>query len=306
MTTPLASVAHEHWWQERLCRLGGPEGVLVGFAFDHRNSVARDLEEAGLSSDDESVRAFKRQVIEALAPVATLVLLDHQYGLSAIRDGTLPSGTSLAMPLEARRPPGGSFSTPTRLMEEWTARDAKQAGADACKLLLPLRMDQPEHARRQLETCRVAVRACHAAELVPIIEPVAWPDDAAPAGSDTLGQLAVAGARAVSGIGDLIAKVQYPGLDLLAAMDRACAPNPWVLLGGGASGPEILSEVTAAAHAGASGFLVGRTLFRPALLPDPASREDALNNISVPLLTRLAEAARTGATTPLESRMGTR
>lgn len=293
MTAALPPVVHEPWWQHRLGRIGGDDRIVVGFAFDHRNSIARDLQAADMPSDDEAIESFKSDVIEKLAPRCSLVLLDHQYGLSAARDGVLPGGAAFAMPLEARRPHGAAFSTPTRLMDEWTPVDARAAGADACKLLLPLRMDQADHALVQLETCRRAVQQCHAAQLVPIIEPVAWPDEDAPAGSVELGKLAVAGARAVSAIGDLIAKVQYPGASLLQDMDEACAPNAWVLLGGGVTGNEITREVHEAATAGASGFLVGRTLFRPALQPNPAARMTALRDISGPLLDELAREVRT-------------
>lgn len=291
MNASRESESDSTWWKRGLARITGPDGIIAGFAFDHRNSMASDLQAHGLPNDAAYIREFKRQVIASLAPAATLVLLDHEYGLQAVASGAVPGRVAFAMPLEARRSPGAPFDALTQLMPEWTARQARHVGADACKLLLPLRMDHPRHADVQLQTCRTAVAACHEAGVIPIIEPVAWPDRDAEPGSSQLGELAVAGAHAVSRIGSLVVKVQYPGAGLLMDLDEACRPNPWVLLGGGATGAEILEEVEHAARAGASGFLVGRTLFRPALQASSKARTDALRTQSIPLLTELAQLA---------------
>ena len=76
------------------------------------------------------------------------------------------------------------------------------------------------------------------------------------------------------------------------ALDAACGRLvPWVLLGGGASEDVIGGQIEDACRAGASCFIVGRTLFDAALVADPDESRRALEARSRPLLGRLAAIA---------------
>ena len=75
-----------------------------------------------------------------------------------------------------------------------------------------------------------------------------------------------------------ILKLQYPGsAEACRALDAACGQAiPWVLLGGGADAAVLEAQIEDACRAGASGFIVGRTLFDAALVADSAESERAL------------------------------
>jgi tagatose 1,6-diphosphate aldolase len=76
-----------------------------------------------------------------------------------------------------------------------------------------------------------------------------------------------------------------------------------VLLGGGADAEAVERQVADACMAGASGFIVGRTLFDAALVADPADSERALDEVCRPLLERLAAIAQRRAQ-PWRTRVG--
>jgi tagatose-1,6-bisphosphate aldolase len=76
-----------------------------------------------------------------------------------------------------------------------------------------------------------------------------------------------------------------------------------VLLGGGASEDVIGGQIEDACRAGASGFIVGRTLFDAGLVTDPEESRRALLSHSRPLLERLAAIAERLAT-PWRERVG--
>ena len=70
---------------------------------DQRNTLRRMLDGAGKPSADADLSAFKVDIVRALAPLSTGVLLDADYGVGAVRAaGALPAGTGL---LVAAEPP---------------------------------------------------------------------------------------------------------------------------------------------------------------------------------------------------------
>jgi tagatose-1,6-bisphosphate aldolase len=64
-----------------------------------------------------------------------------------------------------------------------------------------------------------------------------------------------------------------------------------VLLGGGADPDVLEGQIEDACRAGASGFIVGRTLFDAALVEDEAESDRALHEQCRPLLERLVAIA---------------
>jgi len=85
-----------------LDRLCSPRGVIAGAAVDHRDSLQAALAKRGLALDDAGVTELKLRVAAALAPAATLILLDAELSAAqAIAAGVLPGETALVVPLEA-------------------------------------------------------------------------------------------------------------------------------------------------------------------------------------------------------------
>lgn len=278
----------------RLDRLSGRDGIVVGLAIDHRDSLQAVLRRRGIAWDAGQVSAFKQLVARELAPAATVMLLDVESAAGqALATGALPGTTALAVPLEAQGYEQLGTGPRTTLLPDWNAARSARLGADACKLLLPFRTDRPEHADAQETVAALAAREVHAAGLVLILEPIVFAEDGAAPEAGELGRLVIEGARRLAALSPDVLKLQYPG-SYAACLDLtdACGSVPWVLLGGGADGDILEQQVRDACRAGASGFIVGRTLFNDALVDDARDASHVLRDESLPLLVRLGEIAR--------------
>ena len=270
-------------------------GVIAGAAIDHRDSLRAALSRRGLELDDAGVTDLKLRIAGALAPEASLVLLDAEYAAAqAVAAGVLPGSTGFAVPLEAMGYGDVSRLEVTALLEGWSAAKARRLGAAAAKLLLPYRVDVPSQAERQEAVVRAAVADCRAAGLALILEPIVYRRDGEEAaGGHEFARLVVEGAERLAALEPDVLKVQHPGsADACRELDEACGTAiPWVLLGGGASAEAVEAQVEEACRAGASGFIVGRTLFDVALVEDAAESAEILDRECRPLLRRLAEVA---------------
>ena len=185
----------------------------------------------------------------------------------------------------------------SRRRPSWKAgrlQKARRLGASGAKLLLPYRADVPDQAARQEDVVRTAVAGCRDAGLALIVEPIVYRRDGEEtAGGGRFAELVTDGARRLAALEPDVLKLQYPGsADACRALDEACGRAiPWVLLGGGASEDVIGGQIEDACRAGASGFIVGRTLFDAGLVVDPDESRRALLERSRPLLERLAAIA---------------
>jgi tagatose 1,6-diphosphate aldolase len=287
----------------RLDEISGSDGIVVGVAIDHRDALRAALAKKGLPDlDDAGVTRFKLRIARALAPAATVVLLDVEHGAAqALAAGVLPGSVALAVPLEAQGYGDVQAVPHTTFLPGWSPAAAARLGASACKLLLPYRVDVDGQADAQDEVVRTALAGCRAAGVALIVEPIVYGEvDAA-----RRAELVVAGAARLAGIGPDVLKVQHPGSAAACAeLDDACGSDvPWVLLGGGADPAVLERQVDDACGAGASGFMVGRTLWDAALVEDESESERALREVSRPLLERLAASARSSGR-PWRERVG--
>jgi tagatose 1,6-diphosphate aldolase len=278
-----------------LDRLASPRGVITGAAVDHRDSLQAVLRKRGLDLDDAGITELKLRVASVLAPAATLILLDAEYAAAqAIAAGAIPGATGLVVPLEAMGYGDVARVAQTAFLEGWSPQKARRLGASGAKLLLPYRADVPDQAARQEDVVRTAVAGCREAGLALIVEPIVYRRDGEEAaGGGRFAELVAEGARRLAALEPDVLKLQYPGSAAACrALDDACGRAvPWVLLGGGASEDVIGGQIEDACRAGASGFIVGRTLFDAGLVVDPDESRRALLTRSRPLLERLAAIA---------------
>jgi tagatose 1,6-diphosphate aldolase len=278
-----------------LDRLSSQRGVIAGAAVDHRDSLQAALSKRGLELDDAGITALKLRVAAALAPAATMILLDAEYSAAqALAAGAVPGTTGLVVPLEAMGYGDVARVGQTAFLDGWSAARARRLGASGAKLLLPYRADVAGQAARQEDVVRTAVADCREAGLALIVEPIVYRREGEDrAGGERFADLVVEGARRLAALEPDILKLQYPGSEAgCARLTEACGPLiPWVLLGGGASEDVIAGQIEDACRGGASGFIVGRTLFDAALVADPEASRRALEQRSRPLLERLAAIA---------------
>ena len=270
-------------------RIADPDGVVIGLAIDHRDSLRAAALRRGLPAEPATLRAFKADVTAALAPHASVVLLDDELGGDAIP--RLPSGTALAMPLEEQGYESVGDGRVTTLLADFPPARARERGAVACKLLLPYHPDHAEAARLQEAVARGAIDDCHAAGVGLVLEPIVYGAEGA-----SFALCVIESARRLAQLGPDVLKLQFPagspdeGAACRAVTD-ACGEVPWVLLGGGADARTFLQQLAVATAAGARGFIAGRTVWDAALVGGARERAQALAGVCLPLLREAAVAA---------------
>ena len=126
-------------------------GVIAAAAMDQRGSLRKSLaKERGSEITDAMMEEFKILVTEVLTQHASAILLDPEWGLPASKKRAKGSGL-----LMAYEKTGYDAATPGRLpdlLNEWSVRRLKEAGADCIKILLyytptdPTSINDQKHA----------------------------------------------------------------------------------------------------------------------------------------------------------------
>jgi tagatose 1,6-diphosphate aldolase len=110
------------------------EGVIAAAAMDQRGSLQKSLaKERGATADAHDLEVFKTLVTDVLTQHASAILLDPEYGLPASK---VRNGKGLLLAYEKT---GYDATTPGRLpdlLDVWSVRRLKEAGADCIKILL--------------------------------------------------------------------------------------------------------------------------------------------------------------------------
>lgn len=271
--------------------LARPSGTFAMVAMDQRESLRTMLAEEGHPAGDAALRAFKLQVAEVLAPLASAFLIDRHYAYDdLVRDRSLPAGCGLILAADAlTQPPGGAVED-TELDTEVDPAQARRDGVVALKLLVIWKRDGQEE--RRVETAHRFVELCRDAGLLSVLEPVAAP---VPGADFDLEAGILDAAAALGPLGPSLYKAQVPlrGRGSAAELTAACERldrrlgRPWVVLSNGVAAEDFPGAVEAACRAGASGMLAGRALWRDAIATaDPAA---ALRTMSADRLRRLAD-----------------
>ena len=110
-------------------------GVIAAAAMDQRGSLQKALaKEKGAPVGSAEMEEFKTIVTEVLTPHASAILLDPEFGLPASRRRAPNAGLLLAY-----EKTGYDKTGPGRLpdlLDNWSVRRLKEAGADCIKVLL--------------------------------------------------------------------------------------------------------------------------------------------------------------------------
>ena len=118
-------------------------GVIAAAAMDQRGSLQKALaKEKGGDVSDRDMEEFKSLVTEVLTPHASAILLDPEWGLPASKRRAKNAGLLLAY-----EKTGYDKTGPGRLpdlLDEWSVRRLREAGADCIKILLYYTPDDPK------------------------------------------------------------------------------------------------------------------------------------------------------------------
>jgi len=126
-----------------LKKVSNEQGVIAAAAMDQRGSLQKSLaKEKGGEVTDAMMEEFKSLVTEVLTPHATAILLDPEWGLPASKRRAKNAGLLLAY-----EKTGYDKTGPGRLgdlLDHWSVRRLKEAGADCLKILLYYTPDDPK------------------------------------------------------------------------------------------------------------------------------------------------------------------
>src|SRR6185295_8747749 len=110
-------------------------GVIAAAAMDQRGSLKKSLaKEKGSEVGDHEMEEFKILVTEVLTQHASAILLDPEWGLPASKRRAKGSGLLLAYE-KTGYDKTGAGRLPD-LLDDWSVRRLKEAGADCIKILL--------------------------------------------------------------------------------------------------------------------------------------------------------------------------
>lgn len=273
-------------------------GVIRVLAVDHRDSLRLFLEPTAPESvPNELLTSIKAELVRAVSPFATGVMLEPEYSIpQLIDDGSLAPGVGFIAALESQGYLGDPGAGPTTILDGWSVEQAAASGASAAKLLLPYHPDRPLAAAQRAVAADVLAE-CRRAGLPLVLEPLFYAvHDAAERARvvlTTVEHFADTGA-------DLL-KLPFP-VDPAVVVDHdervaACAAvtarceQPWALLSGGGGFEVFAEQVAAALEAGGSGFMVGRALWGEAARCPAERRADVIVDTVLPRWHTLAAIA---------------
>ena len=270
---------------------GGRFGVL---AIDHRDSMRAVLAPGDPDSvSSDAITDLKRELVGALAAGATGVMLEPEYSIPHLLDGTLPAGVGFTAALEAQGYAADPEAAATQILEGWSVAAAAASGASAAKLLVFYRPDRPDHAEAQERVAAEILTECRRVGIPLVLEPLFYGLD----DPSIRRRLVVETVERFAAMDPHLLKLPFP-VDPAHEPDRgvwaeACAeitarcPMPWTLLSGGGGYQSYRDQVETAVSAGCSGFMAGRALWGEAVLAPPVDRSSIIAGVVAPRLAEL-------------------
>ncbi len=286
----------------RLQQCTTPDGHFVILAMDHRGNLRRSLNPADPEAVSyEAMVDFKGQVVGSLAPAASAVLLDPEYGAAqAVMDGTIPGQTGLIVAIEKTGYEGHAAARESQILPGWSVEKIARMGASAVKLLLYYHPQAP-NAGEQEALVRQVSESCRQFEIPFFLEPLSFSLDPAvkTLPSPAKRQVVVETARRLTPLGVDVLKAEFPlnvedePKEMIWA--EACSElsdassAPWVLLSADVSFAEFERQTEVACRSGASGVMAGRAVWKEASTLEGAARSRFLNTTARKRLDRLGE-----------------
>src|SRR4051794_19585242 len=273
-----------------LKKVSNERGVIAAAAMDQRGSLQKSLaKEKGGEVNDAMMEEFKSLVAEVLTPHASAILLDPEWGLPASKRRARNAGLLLAY-----EKTGYDKTGPGRLpdlLDLWSVRRLKEAGADCCKILLYYTPDDPKNVNDQKHAWVERIGdECRANDIPFFLEFVGYEEGADEKGLDyskkkpeivkgsmqeftkdrygvdvmkvevPINMAFVEGARAFKG------QKAYSKQEAMDHFRRAAdvATKPFIYLSAGVSNAEFTESLELAAEAGTrfSGVLCGRATWK--------------------------------------------
>ncbi len=264
-------------------------GALSILALDHRNNLRQALAKAGAGEiTSAQLSEFKLQVTGALAPAASAVLLDPEFGAAnAIAANKLSGGAGLLVSVEATGYTGEPTGRESNLLPGWSVAKIKRMGGNAVKMLVYYHPKSPT-AKQNEDLIKQVAADCAGQDIPFLVEPLSFAID--PGQKKITGperkDIVLETARRLTPLGMDILKAEFP-LDIESAKtdaewERACkelsdaSTVPWVLLSAAVDFDTFVRQTIIACEQGASGAAVGRAVWQEAVELKGTEREKFL------------------------------
>lgn len=270
-------------------------GRFAVLAIDHRDSLR-----GVLAPDDpdsvthQAIVDLKRDLVAGLAAGATGVMLEPEYSIPQLLDGTLPPGVGFTAALEAQGYMADPEAAPVALLDGWSVQAAADCGAASAKLLVLYRPDRP-HAAAQEQAAADILDECRRVGIPLLVEPLYYGLDDPSARP----QIVLDTVDRFAPMGFDVLKLPFP-VDPVHDPDRtrwtavcsevsARCDMPWTLLSGGGSFESYHAQLEVAMASGCAGFTVGRALWSEAAVAPPADRTQVIDDLIVPRFAALRD-----------------
>jgi tagatose-1,6-bisphosphate aldolase len=281
-----------------LAAIANEDGRLAVLAMDQRATLRRMLAGAGTPSADADLSAFKVDVVQALAPLSSAVLLDADFGLGPVRDaGALPDDVGLLVAAEPVNRAKWNDEPRTTVDPERGARYVLGHGGDALKFLVqwrpgrPAGPGEPDLAVEALSAAASVIADCAEAGVPSVIEPlIAQLPGEAPFTPETAGPIVIDSAEQMAELRPDLLKLEWPGsAEGCHRVTEALGSVPWTLLSAGVGSDEFAERVEIALDAGAVGFIAGRAIWGEAVRLEGQERVSFLQETAAPRLAGLCD-----------------
>jgi len=287
-----------------LQEIANPHGLFTITALDHRGSLQKALNPGDSKSVSyQQMVDFKIELLRALAPHSSAILIDPVFGAAAgLKSGQISGNQGFLVSLEATGYDDSEGDRVTTTAEGWSVEKIKRMGASAVKVLLYYNPGSKSTAKQD-DYVRWSRDECAKYDIPLLVEPMTYHIVGGPKkGTAEFAKLkpgmVIETARALCPLGIDVLKSEFPDDPDFekneAAMARHCqeltesAGIPWVLLSAGVDDDTFKLQTTIACENGASGFLAGRAIWQEAPGMPEKERGKFLKKTAVARLKELA------------------
>ena len=272
------------------------QNIFTILAIDHGASLAGTISPKHPETVAyDTMSEIKAELMHYLSVTSSAVLIDPVFGLApAILSGNLASRTGLLLAVE-----DGDYASverEARLFENWSVRQAKRVGANAIKCFFYYHPDDTAVAAHQEKFVKKLVSECKKYDLPLFAEPLSY--NVTP---DSRTAVVIETAKRISALGIDILKIEFP-VDSNSQPDEsiwqeaceeltAVCQTPWAILSAGVDFDTFARQVKVACQAGASGYLVGRAVWKEGVSLGKEERRDFWKSVTAPRLEELAAIA---------------
>ena len=270
-------------------------GRFAVLAIDHRDSLRSVLApDSPDSVSDQDIVDLKRDLVAGLADGVTGVMLEPEYSIPQLLDGTLPPGVGFTAALEAQGYMADPEAAPVALLDGWSVQAAADCGAAAAKLLVLYRPDRP-HAAAQEKAAAQMLAECRRVGIPLLVEPLYYGLD----DPSLRPQIVLDTVDRFAPMGFDILKLPFPvdpdhdpdqtrWASACSEISNRCE-MPWTLLSGGGTFDSYHAQLEVAMASGCAGFTVGRALWGQAALAPAADRRKVIADMIAPRLATLRD-----------------